>query len=54
MPRRKSWHFFWSNGGKKIFGKRTAASAALQAFWPMAKTLPQGEFTSPEDVKSTG
>ncbi|MEA4896347.1 MAG: hypothetical protein VB064_13965 [Oscillospiraceae bacterium] len=39
---------------KKLANKVSAASAAFQAFWPKAKALPQGEFTSPEDIKSTG
>ena len=26
----------------------------VQAFWPLAKTLAQGEFTSPEHFKSSG
>ncbi len=32
-------------------GSRTRADRRVQAFW-LAETLPQGEFISPEDVKS--
>ena len=31
-----------------------APFGADQAFWPGAKTLPQGQFICPEDVKSNG
>ena len=36
-------------------GPRKAGRGAsrVQAFWPQAKTLPQAEFTSDEDVKSS-
>ena len=34
--------------------KRGRAGWRVQAFWPRAKILPQGQFTCPEEVKKRG